>query len=275
MSNPARRRFSSMGDRYKSVSIRKYISVQRGFRDIICMIEGEYIDENRIDKSGGQTSYVRKVEAQPLGYFDKGRFSQGIKYLPMIQDSVFLRQEERVHAIFDRDRLGDKFNIGTMLNEEVAVSLPWKRLFNSHIGIFGNTGSGKSNTLAKLYSVLFEQKLSLIEGKSQFVVFDFNGEYGGSQLASAESKQIYSLSTATQPHPYQDSARFPLAADEFWESETLSVLFQATTNTQRPFLNRVISGKKRYETNPGSLAAYAKSKFRAAFFEPERLGLLR
>lgn len=267
------------GERYKGVSIREYISIQRGFRDIICMVEGEYLDESRIEQSGGRTSYVRKVEARPIGYFDSDRFSQGIKYLPMIQDSAFLLQEERIRTIFDRNGLGGEFNIGHMLKEEIAVSLPWKRLFNSHIGIFGNTGSGKSNTLAKLYSVLFEQKLALIQGKSQFVVLDFNGEYGGSQLAPTTSKQVYSLSTASQPAPTDHNARFPLAANEFWEIETLSLLFQATTNTQRPFLNRVITGKRKYETNPGSLTAYAKSKFRAAFcageVRPATLDLMR
>jgi hypothetical protein len=267
------------GERYKGVSIREYISIQRGFRDIICMIEGEYLDENRIDKSGGQTSYVRKVEARPIGYFDEEGFSRGIKYLPMIQDSACLLQEERIRAIFDRNGLGGEFNIGKMLKEEIAVSLPWKRLFNSHIGIFGNTGSGKSNTLAKLYSVLFEQKMPFIQGKSQFVMLDFNGEYCGSQLTSAASKQVYFLSTANQPTNGDDTARFPLAADEFWEIETLALLFQATTNTQRPFLNRVISGKKRHDTNPESLVAYAKSRFRAAFcageVRPATLDLMR
>lgn len=37
------------GDKYKGVSIREYISIQRGFRDIICIIEGEYLDENKVE----------------------------------------------------------------------------------------------------------------------------------------------------------------------------------------------------------------------------------
>lgn len=28
------------GEKYKGVSIREYLSIQRGFRDIICMVEG-------------------------------------------------------------------------------------------------------------------------------------------------------------------------------------------------------------------------------------------
>jgi len=267
------------GEKYKGVSIREYLSIQRGFRDIICMVEGEHLDESRVEQSDGRTSYVRKVEAKPIGHFDGEEFSQGIKYLPMIQDSVFLMQEERIRSIFERNGQGSEFKIGQMLKEEIAVGLPWRRLFNSHIGIFGNTGSGKSNTMAKLYTVLFEQKLQFIQGKSRFVVLDFNGEYGGAQLAPEASKQVYSLSTAGQPPAGDQNARFPLAAEEFWEIETLSLLFQATTNTQRPFLNRVITGKRNYETNPGSLAAYAKSKFRAAFcageVRPATLDLMR
>ncbi|MBK6747871.1 ATP-binding protein [Ottowia sp.] len=253
------------GEKFKGVSIREYLSIQRGFREIVCIVEGEYLDESRVEATDGKVRYVRKVEARPIGFFDVDGFKQGIKYMPMIHDPAILIQEERIASIFDRQGTGGDFRIGTMLKEEIAVNLPWKRLFNSHIGIFGNTGSGKSNTLAKLYTVLFEQKLDAIQGKSRFVLLDFNGEYTGQQLAPANTKMVYALSTRAPKEGEQPVARFPLEANEFWDLETLSLLFQATTNTQRPFLNRVIEGRRRYEANPGSLTAYTKKKFRDAF----------
>lgn len=266
------------GDKYKGVSIREYLSIQRGFRDIICMVEGEFLDESRTEMQDGKQTFVRKVEARPIGYFDRAGFTQGIKYLPMIQDTAYLMAEERIRSIFDRKADGD-FKIGRMLKEEIAVGLPWRKLFNSHFGIFGNTGSGKSNTLAKLYTVLFDQKLGLIEGKSRFIILDFNGEYGGEQMAPAASKTVYQLSTLTSPDLNDPTTRFPLAPQEFWELETLSLLFQATSNTQRPFLNRVISGKQRFGQNPASLAAYAKAKFKQSFcageVKPATLDLMR
>jgi len=266
------------GDKYKGVSIREYLSIQRGFRDIICTVEGEYLDESRTELQDGKQNFVRKVEARPIGYFDNAGFTQGIKYLPMIQDSAYLMPEEKIRSIFDR-KADDDFRIGQMLKEEIAVGLPWRRLFNSHIGIFGNTGSGKSNTLAKLYTVLFDKKLPLIAGKSRFVVLDFNGEYGGEQLPPAASKKVYQLSTLTIPDPNEPTARFPLAPQEFWELETMALLFQATANTQRPFLNRVIWGKQRFGANPESLAAYAKAKFKQSFCageaKPATLDLMR
>lgn len=270
------------GDKYKGVSIREYLSIQRGFHDIICVVEGEFLDESRIESSTGKPAYVRRVEARPIGSFDRTEFKQGIKYLPMIRDPAFLLSEDKISSIFDRSGLSGSFRIGRMLKEEIPVNLPWKRLFNSHIGIFGNTGSGKSNTLAKLYTVLFEEKIRTIQGKSRFVILDFNGEYTGDQMAPTTSKTVYDLSThPTPPAPRSanSSPVFPLSADEFWDLETLSLLFQATTNTQRPFLNRVIEGRRRFEANPGSLTAYAKRKFRDSFCagepKPATLDLLR
>lgn len=266
------------GQKYRGVSIREYLSIQRGFRDIICMVEGEFLDESRSEMHDGRQTFVRKVEARPIGFFDNSGFTQGIKYLPMIQDAAYLLPEEKIRSIFDRKANSD-FRIGSMLKEEIAVGLPWKRLFNSHIGIFGNTGSGKSNTLAKLYTVLFEQKLPLIVGKSRFIILDFNGEYGGEQLAAEGHKTVYQLSTLTNPDLTNAASRFPLALQEFWQLETMSLLFQATPNTQRPFLNRVITGWERYGANPGSLATYAKRMFQKSFcageVKPATLDLMR
>jgi hypothetical protein len=118
------------GEKYKGVSIREYLSIQRGFRDIICIVEGEYLDESRTEMHDGRQTFVRKVEARPIGYFDRSGFTQGIKYLPMIQDAAYLLPEEKIRSIFDRKADSD-FKIGTMLKEEIVVGLPWKRLFNS------------------------------------------------------------------------------------------------------------------------------------------------
>ncbi|MBS0180610.1 MAG: ATP-binding protein [Nitrospira sp.] len=266
------------GEKYKGVSIREYLSIQRGFRDIICMVEGEYLDESRVDTADGKATFIRKVEARPIGFFDRSGFTQGIKYLPMIQDAAYLLPEDRIRSIFDH-KADSSFKIGQMLKEEIAVGLPWKSLFNSHIGIFGNTGSGKSNTLTKLYTVLFEKKLANIAGKSRFVILDFNGEYVGGQLAPAAHKKVYQLSTQEQVGGANAGDRFPLAPGEFWDLETLSLLFQATQNTQRPFLSRVLTGKERFDQRAGSLDNFAKSKFRQAFcageVRPATLDLMR
>lgn len=261
------------GEKYKGVSIREYITIQRGFRDIVCLVEGEYLDENRIEGAGLKATYIRKVDARPVGHFEGTEFRQGIKYLPMIKDSAFLLQEKMIASIYGRDS-ATGLVIGRTLKEDVPIGLPWKKLFNSHIGIFGNTGSGKSNTLAKLYTVLFDKKAGAIAQKSKFVVLDFNGEYTGQQLVGENLKTVYRLTTQNA-----QGEKFPLHKDEFWNAETLSLLFQATPNTQKPFLIRLVDGRKVFEGSPDALTNYAKTTFRRAFSaarpRPEALDLLR
>lgn len=261
------------GEKYKGVSIREYITIQRGFRNIVCLVEGEYLDEKRVEGLGPKVNYVRKVDARPVGYFEGGEFRHGIKFLPMIKDSAFLLQEKLIASIYGRDAVSGLV-IGRTLKEDVPIGLPWRKLFNSHIGIFGNTGSGKSNTLAKLHTVLFDKKAGAISQKSKFVVLDFNGEYTGSQLVDQEQKTVYRLSTQSA-----QGDKFPLHKDEFWNAETLSLLFQATPNTQKPFLIRLVDGRRMFEGSPGALTNYAKTTFRRAFSaarpRPEALDLLR
>ena len=133
------------GDKYKGVSIREYLSIQRGFRSIVCMVEGEFLDENRFNDDDNKKQYIRKVEVKPIGYFEQNSFYDGVKVMPMIKDKVYLLNEKQVSQIFSQGA-DETFKIGNMLKEDIPVFLPWSKIFNSHIGIFGNTGSGKSNT---------------------------------------------------------------------------------------------------------------------------------
>lgn len=246
------------GRKYKGISIKEYVKIVRGFRDIICIVEGEYLDENRYSEEHEKKFYIRKVELRPIGYFDKGIFNEGVKYLPLIKDQAFLLEEDKLENIYGKGKQGE-FVIGKLLKENFPVSLPWQKIFNTHIGIFGNTGSGKSNTLTKLYTTLFDNKIQQIRGKSKFIVIDFNGEYTSNQLVGDEFKHVYKLNTRTEED------KFPLASTEFWDTETLSILFQATQNTQKPFINRIINGRERFAGNPDSFLDYIKKTYELIF----------
>ena len=249
------------GKKLKGISIREYVTIQRGFKDIVCIVQGEYLDESKYEvNADSKFSYIRKVEVKPIGFFDNDNFIQGIKYLPMIKDHVYLASEDQIKVIFGRDKIDEGFVIGELLKEEIAVSLPWKRIFNSHIGIFGNTGSGKSNTLTMLYTTLFQQKKEQIQGKSQFVVLDFNGEYTRDQLIEPQYKRVFNLSTKGN-----EIDKFPILQNEFWNAEILCLLFKATQNTQTPFIKRIVNGWQKYGQNSDSLTNYIKSTFERTF----------
>ena len=248
------------GQRLKGISIREYLSISRGFRDIICVVEGEFLDERRSETDGLRTEYVRRVEARPIGYFENDQFHHGIKFLPMILDEGHLLSDDRIAQIFDRSKNAPGLRIGVLQKEGLPVALPFTRIFNSHIGIFGNTGSGKSSTLAKLYTALFERNPPGLIDRSRFVIIDFNGEYTQGQLIDAARKRVLDLSTGRA-----EGDRVTVSVDEFWDVETLALLFQATQHTQRPFLNRVVEGRKRFVGLAESLSKYFRSVLKKTF----------
>lgn len=254
------------GVAYNGVSIRELIIIRRGFFDIVCVVEGEYLDERflqgRIEANSRDETHQtlqdpsaplnvrRRVQVKPIGHFLGDDFIQGLKYMPMIYDQAYLMSSQKVTAVFAR-HTSSEFIIGNLLKEELKVSLPWQTLFNSHVGIFGNTGSGKSNTLAKIYTTLFDSRAKAMKGKSRFVILDFNGEYVGDQLVETSMKQSVKLSTQ------QDAGkgRWQMSSREFWDTEVLSILFQATKATQRPFIQRVVNGQEKYILSLESSAA--------------------
>jgi len=248
------------GVKYRGVSLREHISIQRGFIDIVCLVEGEYLDERKLDVDIEKMLYVRKVDVRPIGYIVDDKFFEGVKFMPMIRDKASLLSEPMVGKIYGTEGK-IKFSIGSMLKENVAINLPWTKIFNSHLGIFGNTGSGKSNTLAKLYTTLFNEKLEALKLKSQFVIIDFNGEYTEGQILPAKDKKITILDSK------KTANKFQIEATHFWDAETLSLLFQATTNTQQPFLRRVLSGKEQFKDVP--LERYIEKTFEKAFSASE------
>lgn len=260
------------GQRYKGISIREYVLIQRGFRDIVCIVEGEYLDERRFHENTDKIEYVRKVHIRPIGYIENGSFFEGIKFLPLIRDPALLLPEQVLKKIYSSSTESG-FCIGSLLKEGIEISLPWQKLFNTHIGIFGNTGSGKSNTLTKLFTTLFGEKHEQIKSVSKFVLLDFNGEYINNQIVSLDKKNAINLNTS------EEIDHFPLAEDEFWNSETLSILFQATTNTQKPFINRVLQGRKKYGAGKASALSYLKYTVKFCFIstsqKPEVLDLLK
>ncbi|PWI59410.1 hypothetical protein DCS65_20185 [Bacillus subtilis] len=85
----------------------------------------------------------------------------------------------------------NSIEIGRALFEEVTVEAEINKLFASHIGIFGNTGSGKSNTLARLYYNLFTTSNLNFRDKSKFLILDFNGEYAHEQTITNMKKKHY------------------------------------------------------------------------------------
>lgn len=229
---------------YDGVSIGSYVGIIRGSNKIIGRVEKEFL----IDKENAPTirefskdRFERHLEVTLIGNIYKGNFEFGIKRFPMIFNEVVLLTEDEIKCILQKNSPSSahKILIGKNVSNNIPIELAWDKLFNTHIGIFGNTGSGKSNTLTKIYTELFDLEMFEINynfnGKSKFFVFDFNGEYINDGILRFE-KNCLNLSTRSNA-----GDKLPLTPKAFWDIETLSILYSATEKTQRPFLSRAVN----------------------------------
>lgn len=241
------------GDLYRGVAIRECIKIQSGVYSIVCKVEGEYLDESKFIKDGCEKKiYIRKVLTKPIGYLEQRKFYHGNKYLPMIKDVAYLMTDQELTSIYNTS-VKNGFIVGKTLKDNIPYAVDINKFFNKHIGIFGNTGSGKSNTLTRLYTELLEKYKDDIRGKSSFVLFDFNGEYVGEQIIngkSSEDKNVIRLNTKKA----QDKIK--IKEEGFWDEDILGLLFKATYNTQRPFLKSVVQGREKYKKNGSTLTEY-------------------
>ncbi|ELH8562135.1 DUF87 domain-containing protein, partial [Staphylococcus pseudintermedius] len=177
--------FHRDGKIYDGISVGSYIGIIRGSNKIVCRVDREFLEDKQKEPTIREFSrdrFERIIEVSLLGNIYKNEFEFGIKRFPMIFNEAVLLTQEEIGNILQKDVSNSehKLPIGKSVNNDVLVELSWDKLFNTHIGIFGNTGSGKSNTLAKIYTELFYKELTTINkefgGKSKFIVLDFNGE---------------------------------------------------------------------------------------------------
>ncbi|MBS1206464.1 MAG: hypothetical protein H6R25_3363 [Proteobacteria bacterium] len=250
------------GNVYRGISINEFVIIKKGYYDIVGKVEGEEIIENlRQDQNSiEQNRFDRFIDIKIIGHFFNSQFQPGIKYLPMIGDSLHLISDDLISSIYNykNNKSTSVINVGKSLLEGLDISIPINGVFNSHIGIFGNTGSGKSNTLSKLYVSLFESVTdSKIFDASKFLLVDFNGEYKSIQALFPEVSEYINLRTRGE-----QGNKIKLPTDSFWDAELLSVLFSATEKTQKPFLHHLVRNKKRY---PDNLGRYLKTTLEIMF----------
>jgi hypothetical protein len=233
----------------KNIAVGSYVEIRKGFLSIIGKAEGERLVEDNFTTNNNENNY-QKIDRNKRtliitlsGYINlEGKFVGGIKELPLIGNEAYILTEEKIHKIHNllKEETSLKINIAKTEIEEVPISIPVDGLFNSHIAIFGNTGSGKSNTLAILYQEMIKT-LKTNKGltNSKFFIFDFNGEYTKKTCITSD-KKVYNLSTQND-----NGDKIPMTFSELMDIETLSILLEATEKTQKPFLKRTLSYFKR------------------------------
>ena len=183
---------------------------------------------------------LRKMSVNPLGtlrarYVSGGGFvfTRGTEALPSIGTTVMLPTDEQLRSIVESGERR-RIKIGTSpLAGNADVCVDPDRLFGRHLAVLGNTGSGKSCSVAGLIRWSLEQAQAAAGAapNARFIVLDPNGEYARAftECGSSIGARIFSV----QPAEGEVPLHVPLW---FWNSEEWCAFTQASSRAQRPTL---------------------------------------
>lgn len=179
---------------------------------------------------------LRKMELQPVGTLvadENGyKFKRGLETFPSVGDIVILPMEEQLRAIIESGENRRVYIGNSPLVGNAKVMIDPDRLFGRHLAVLGNTGSGKSCSVAGLirWSLESAEKEKVDKDKpvnSRFIVLDPNGEYSKA-FADKKDANIYSVNVESDDGRKQ--LQVPLW---FWNTDEWCGFTKASPKTHR------------------------------------------
>ena len=249
------------GDVLQGAKIGAYLTILQNNVKIIASVVTEKVADQQntiksteFDNRFSKNSINRIVHLKTKGVIENGEFQVTSQYVPMIGNEVCITSKKDLELIYGINKSEPTISIGKSILEGQVVPLSINKIFASHIGVFGNTGSGKSNTLHKLFLELFrsDYREKILE-LSKFYVVDFNGEYTKDDSFGVTSthKKVYEINTKNQT-----TDKLPITSDYLFDPDILSILFGATSATQVPFLRKSLNIWKERQFNGESISYF-------------------
>lgn len=173
-----------------------------------------------------------------IGEIQGMRFVPGVLTKPSIGNVCFVATDEETKLIVvdDQNNVLKKVLVGTMpLYNNTPAYVPTNTFFSNHFAIFGNTGSGKSCGVARLFQNIFFNTNQAPRNACVFI-FDAYGEYESALSIQNSAVQFkkYSTNVKTNPNSLIKLPLWLLDVDDF------ALLLEAEDATQLPIIEKAL-----------------------------------
>lgn len=191
---------------------------------------------------------LRKMSVSPVGTLTSRRdrasettkyeLSRGVSAFPSVGDQVLMPTPEQVEAIVGAKDTDKRVRIGSSpMASNAAIMVDPDKLFGRHLAVLGNTGSGKSCTVAGLirWSMKAADKAIQSADKSgvpnaRFIVLDPNGEYAKAFADQGDKLRLFRV-------PPVAAGERPLDVPAWlWSGHEWTAVAHAQPGAQRPVL---------------------------------------
>ena len=178
------------------------------------------------------------VKARFLGEIVDGKLVGGTIRKPALDASIRVIDQSEIPMIVGEDKSGYmKFGVSPFYND-FPVYLDVNNFFSNHFAIFGNSGSGKSCGVSRLFQNMFHDQ-RLFPYKANILLFDSSGEYYNAfkNLNSINPNYHYRFFSTNEVEGVGEKLRLPI-----WllNASDLALLLQATNHSQLPIIERML-----------------------------------
>lgn len=173
-----------------------------------------------------------------IGELQGDRFVPGVLTKPSIGSVCFVATEDEIKLIVvdDKNNVLKKFLIGNMpLYNNTPAYVSTNTFFSNHFAIFGNTGSGKSCGVARLFQNVFFNQPQAPKNACIFI-FDAYGEY--ENALSIPNNQIFFKRYSTNVRANKNNLiKIPL-----WllDIDDFALLLDVDDATQLPIIEKAL-----------------------------------
>ena len=178
------------------------------------------------------------VKTRFLGEIVGDKLLGGTIRKPTLDASIRVIDRSEIPLITGKDEVGFMKLGLNPLYDDFPVYLDVNNFFSNHFAIFGNTGSGKSCGVSRLFQNMFHDS-RLYPYKSNILIFDSSGEYYNafSNLNQINSNFNYRYISTNETDGMGEPLRLPIY---LLNKDDLALLLQCTSHSQLPIIERML-----------------------------------
>ncbi len=177
------------------------------------------------------------VNASFLGEIVGNRFLGGTIRKPRLDAKVRVINKDEIQLITGHEQKGFMKVGDSPFYDGASVFLDVNNFFSSHFAIFGNSGSGKSCGISRLFQNMFRDK-NLNPYNANIIMLDSSGEYYNAfnNLSSIDKNFHYRFISTNEKAFSGDTLSIPIY---LLNNDDLALLLQATNHSQLPIIERM------------------------------------
>ncbi len=194
------------------------------------------------------------VKVRFLGEFINNKYVSGVIRKPLLSSKIRTINDEELSDITGSNSASTLYIGKSAIYKDKDVYVKLNDLMANHVGIFGNTGSGKSWGVARLVQNMFSNP-NLVSYNANIFIFDAYGEYKTAFKELNKINPIYSYKFITT-NPTEATDKKLLIPTHLLTLDDFILLLQADSHTQIPIIERSLKLAKIFSEVSDNSTAY-------------------